>query len=173
MTRSEATDLIKSGIYPADMPQTWADLGAGNGLFSQALATQLANGSVIYPIDTAAVVKTITSPTSGVSIKPIQMDMTSAELNVRFDGVLMANSMHFVQDQQAFLLKWVNALKPGGRILVVEYDLTEPNPWVPFPISFNALVKLATSVGCREISRLAEKPSLYNHSVIYSALMQC
>jgi len=53
------------------------------------------------------------------------------------DGVVMANSLHYVQDKQPVLESVHNMLRPGGRLIIVEYGTDRGNPWVPFrsPIS--------------------------------------
>jgi SAM-dependent methyltransferase len=63
------------------------------------------------------------------------------------DGVVMANSLHFSEDK-APVLKLVHSyLKPGGRLIVVEYDVDKGNPWVPFPFSFSTWGRLAMENG--------------------------
>lgn len=51
MQLPEAISLIQKGIVPHSSPQTWADLGAGNGLFSEALFSILQPGSTIHAVD--------------------------------------------------------------------------------------------------------------------------
>ena len=38
------------------------------------------------------------------------------------DGVLFANSLHFVQDADLVLIRTARLIRPGGMIVVVEYD---------------------------------------------------
>ena len=52
MELSTAIALIRKGIRNESIePQVWADLGAGSGLFSRALATLLPPASKIYAVD--------------------------------------------------------------------------------------------------------------------------
>ena len=170
MKLSDAIDLIKDGVEMKGDPQVWADLGAGSGLFSKALANLLPGNSIIYPIDISDVVQEISVPDSRVQIRPLQMDMTTSKLDTPLNGVLMANSLHFIKDKRAIIERWARTLKSAGRIIIVEYDLTQ-NPWIPFPVSFNHLQNLMNDLGFKQFLKLAEKPSLYNHSMIYSVLV--
>ena len=51
MQISIAIALLEKGPDPSISHQTWADLGAGNGLFTRALRTILGDKSTIYAID--------------------------------------------------------------------------------------------------------------------------
>ncbi len=81
----------------------------------------------------------------------------------------MANSLHFERDKLAVLRLVRGYLRPGGRLVLVEYDTTQGNPWVPFPLSFRSWALLATEAGFRDTRRLASVPSRFLGS-IYSAL---
>jgi hypothetical protein len=60
-------------------------------------------------------------------------------------------------------------LRPGGRLVLVEYDSDHGNPWVPYPLSFGSWRTLAAEAGFRDTRRLASIPSRFLGS-IYSAL---
>ncbi len=49
------------------------------------------------------------------------------------DGVVMANSLHFVRHKKPVLEAVRSMLRPGGRLIVVEYSTDRANPWVPHP----------------------------------------
>ena len=85
------------------------------------------------------------------------------------DGIVMANSLHFQRDRVAVVRLVRGYLRPGGRLVLVEYDTDHGNPWVPFPLSFRTWASVAAEAGLRDTRRLASVPSRFLGS-IYSAL---
>ena len=84
----------------------------------------------------------------------------------------MANALHYVQHKDAFIKKTALALKAKGRFLIVEYDTDLPVPvWVPFPLSFASLQSLFRGVGFNAVRLLNERPSVYGHAPLYSAVI--
>lgn len=140
----------------------WADLGCGSGLFTRALATLLADGSTIEAID-AAPQPAIASPNPAVEIRFRQQDFTQ-DRPAGLDGVLMANSLHFVQDKPRFL-KGLGA----RQVIIVEYDTTLANPYVPFPVSWAELEPLLRDAGLSEVHRLGDRPSAFGKVTMYAA----
>ena len=87
------------------------------------------------------------------------------------DGLLMANSLHFVDRgrQPEVLARVVGHLRPGGRFILVEYDADHGSPWVPHPISSRRWEQLAEAAGLRRTRLLARVPSRFL-GAIYSAI---
>jgi len=83
--------------------------------------------------------------------------------------VLMANSLHFVRDKPPVLGLVRATLKPGGRLIVVEYGTEHGNPWVPFPFSFPTWEKMAADAGFESTRLLRTIPSRHLGS-LYSAV---
>jgi ubiquinone/menaquinone biosynthesis C-methylase UbiE len=153
---------------------TWADLGAGTGAFTLALADLIGPHGVIHAIDRD---RSALAELRGAFVSAVPQ----AELRVRaadftrrldlsdLDGVLMANSLHFVDDKSAVLGFVRGYLKHGGRLLLVEYDSDRGNTWVPHPMSFETWTNVATDAGFVETRKLATVPSRFLQR-IYSAL---
>jgi SAM-dependent methyltransferase len=171
MTAAEALSLINTNaINDNTGVAKWADLGCGDGLFTFALSRMLAAGSIICGIDIVTTLKRqITS--NGVEIIPMGNDFTKDNLGLQqLDGVLMANSLHYVSDKRIFISKLQAYLKPAAVFLVVEYDTDIPvSRWVPYPVSFLSLSKLFKEMGYTEIQKLNERPSVYGRRTMYSA----
>jgi trans-aconitate methyltransferase len=172
MELNEAIRLIRGGVDDKTKAQRWADLGSGEGLFTKALASLLPNGSEVLAIDNdARALSKIPDEINKVSIQKLTADFIARDLSVdSLNGILMANSLHFVKDKAALLTK-LKEKTTSGRIIVVEYERDDSNPWVPYPVNFNALSKLASSVGFQQIVKLATAESQYHAGGIYSAVL--
>ena len=104
-----------------------------------------------------------------VEVVPLVADFTRPLGLPLLDGVVMANSLHFQADKAAVLALVRGYLRPGGRLVLVEYDADHGNHWVPYPLSFRTWVTVATAAGFRDTRHLASVPSRFLGS-IYSAV---
>ena len=76
----------------------------------------------------------------------------------------------FVRDNLSFLTTVRDYLKPGGKLLIVEYDTDLRNPFVPYPVSFEMLIGIMQAArALRRPELLARVPSRY-WKQIYSAV---
>jgi len=168
-----AIQLIEEGIEQNNTPQVWADLGAGTGLFTNALSTKLHNGSIIYAVDKNLSSLNAIAASSNVAIKKIQADFVKDDWMAEpLTGLLIANALHFVKDQTSFLMQMKQMLVPDGRILLVEYETENTNQWVPYPVAFSHLRNMVSSRSFTTIKKLKEVPSVYDNRMIYSALLK-
>lgn len=173
MQLRDAISLIQhDGHYPAT-PSRWADLGCGTGLFTRALASLLQPGSFIYAIDTNKNSLSNITDYKDVAIKPVCQDFAQDKWPFeRIDGLLMANSLHFVRDQPALIDKIQACLTESGGIFLVEYDTDVANPWVPYPLSYQTLTNLFKKAGFTSIEKLQERPSLYGSANLYATYIR-
>jgi hypothetical protein len=81
----------------------------------------------------------------------------------------MANTLHFQRQKEPILAQIINYLKPGGRLILVEYNVDHGNVWVPYPISYPTWESLATKMGFIETRLLEHRPSHFLNE-IYSVL---
>ena len=84
------------------------------------------------------------------------------------DGILMANALHFIQEQQ-LLLRRLHSVT--GRFLIVEYERSKPNRWGSYPIGFERFRQLSAEEGLGRVEKLATRPSLFG-GTMYSALAE-
>ena len=186
MTHQEAFSLIDNEYLRNNpTPTRWADLGCGSGTFTLALADLLAPGSSIEAIDLRPGIAAQTTA-GGVTIHPRTADFTTltfatpsgipaapipdrfwpGHAPLEFDGILMANALHYVPDQREFLTN----LKTNA-LLLIEYDIDLPVArWVPYPLSFNKAVELLTSTHWPQVQKLGTHPSAFGRSELYAAL---
>ncbi|MDO1448416.1 hypothetical protein Q0590_19225 [Rhodocytophaga aerolata] len=169
MDLSEAINLIRYDGLFQENKAAWADLGSGSGLFTYALASLLPTGSVIYAVDQQAVVLSQLPNPKNTVIRQQQANFITDELQLpRLDGILMANSLHFVKDKIALIKKLGAYLKENSSFLIVEYDTEVANRWVPFPVSYHKLKLLFEEAGYTQVIKLQEKPSLYGRANLYA-----
>ena len=135
-----------------------------------ALAQLLAPGSTIHAVDLdRRALSRIPDQHGGVEILKIFGDLQGSSLRLpSVDGILMANVLHFVQDQQVFLR---SLLPLADRFLIVEYERTRPTPWGPYPVGFERLRQLFTEQGVERVEKLATRPSLFG-GTMYSAFTE-
>jgi 2-polyprenyl-3-methyl-5-hydroxy-6-metoxy-1,4-benzoquinol methylase len=171
MEMATAVKLIERGVLKTPTPQKWLDLGAGKGRFTNALAGLLGAGSVVYALDKdQRALDSINVSSTTASIIKLRKDFADENLDwEKWDGILMANALHFVSDQTAFLRNVKQNWLPNGRLIIVEYNTDTPNPWVPYPVSFLSLKGLIQAAGFGAATLLDEEPSKFNGATIYSA----
>lgn len=174
MQHKQAIEMLSLPELNDSEPRVWADFGCGSGTFTLALAQHLAAHSRIIAIDKeSSTLNNIPDQFKNISIEKIESDFTKISFSsINLDGILMANSLHYVQCQEEFIDRVKNFLKPKGCFLIVEYDTDRSNPWIPFPLSFNRLSTLFSKAGFSIIKKIHEIPSRYNRSNLYSALVR-
>jgi SAM-dependent methyltransferase len=171
MDHRDHVRLLREGVVGGGT--VWADLGSGEGAFTLALADLLGPSASIYSVDRdsralAVQARALGDAFPNVSVTPLVADFTRPLALPGLDGVVMANSLHFVRDKLAVLRLVRGYLRPGGRLVLVEYDTDHGNPWVPYPLSFGTWAALAAAAGFGQTERLASVPSRFLGS-IYSA----
>lgn len=172
MELNTAIALIEKGVSKNTEKEVWADLGAGHGLFTRALATLLPMGSTLLAVDKDAKSLRTIEISDDIILEKIQLDFNTEILDTeQLNGILMANFLHYINDKKSFLLGIKKKLKAYGRIILVEYERDKANPWVPYPINYISLQKLSEDCGFGSIHKIGEVPSRYQQGTIYSALL--
>ncbi|MBX3238572.1 MAG: class I SAM-dependent methyltransferase [Chitinophagaceae bacterium] len=168
MREEEMISLIKPGVK-GRLPEQWADLGCGNGSFTRALAQLLPEKSRIYAVDIIG--QDLPATVGGVDIYFYQADLVTDPPELpALDGILMANSLHYVDDKKTAIQRLENYFGSNQQFIVVEYDTTVSNPWVPFPISLKGLQQLFLEAGYLNFQKLGEQASRYGGK-LYAALI--
>jgi len=123
--REERTDLllpmleIKSGMAVADV-------GAGSGYFARRLAARVGPGGAVYAVDVqpemVRMLEALARQPGLGQIKPVQGSATAVKLAAAsIDLALMVDVYHELEFPHEVLASIVQALKPGGRVVFVEY----------------------------------------------------
>ena len=173
MNHADHVALLAPGVKQGEGGM-WADLGAGSGAFTLALADLIGPHGIIHAIDRDSGALAELRSASVSAVPQAELRVRAADFTWRLDlsdldGIVMANSLHFVDDKAAVLGLVRGYLKRGGRLLLVEYDSDRGNTWVPHPMSFETWRDVAAEAGFVDTRRLATVPSRFLHR-IYSAL---
>ena len=174
MKLPEAIKMLANDKFNSLQQEKWADLGCANGTFTLALAHLLPPQSIIYAVDTdKPALSQIPTEYNSVIIDKIQGNFEAHDLPFKnLDGILTANSLHYIKDKDAFIQRAIGYLDGHGSFLLIEYDTGKANPWVPYPLGFSSLVGLFSRAGFHSIRKLQERPSVFGDSKLYSALVQ-
>jgi SAM-dependent methyltransferase len=174
VTPSEAAALIRAAVRPEG--GRWADVGAGGGVFTRALAALLGPTGRVYALDR--------DPRAVRALGALAPDGRSAPVTAlagdlggplplpkELDGAVLANVLHFVAhaEQPAALARVAAHLRPGGRLVVVEYEGRRPNRWVPFPVSLARFAEIAADAGLGAPELAGERASAYG-GTMYAAV---
>lgn len=165
MKRSDLVALIEGGV--GEKGGRWADLGAGEGAFTYALADLLGPAAHITAVDRDARALRGLDGRFDVRVAHFTRPLDLHDL----DGIVMANSLHFVRDKQPVLEAVRAVLKPGGRLIVVEYGTDRGNPWVPYPFTYRRWETMAAQAGFKNTRLLRTVPSRWLGSM-YSAVTE-
>jgi SAM-dependent methyltransferase len=162
MVHGDHVNLLRKGV-PAS-GGVWADFGAGSGAFTLALAELIGAGSTIFAVDKdrralQQLSRMVQAQFPGVTLHTLVEDFTRTLDLPPLDGVVMANSLHFERRKESVLQLVRGYLKPGGRLLLVEYNTDKGNMWVPHPLSFPTWQQLAARSGFAQTELLATHPS--------------
>ena len=172
MDHHDHVGLLRAAVEPGG---TWADIGAGEGAFTLALADLLRPGGRIVAVDRDARAlraneASVRARFPEVEFATLTADLTGPLALPELDGLVAANSLHYVaRDRQIEVVRALAGhLRPGGRFVVVEYDADRGNPWVPHPFSYGSWERLAEAAGLTDTRQIGRVPSRFLDA-IYAA----
>lgn len=149
-----------------------ADIGAGSGWFTIRLARRVGPQGLVYAEDVQ--LEMITAITRRVqregltNVKPVVGQNSDPHLPARsLDAILVVDAYHEVEDRVTMLTNLARALKPQGRIGVIDFKLdgTGPGPSIEERVSPDVVVKDAAKAGLR---LLRQEPFLqYQYFLIF------
>lgn len=180
MNHEDHVALIR-GAFLSDVagtPRVWADFGAGSGAFTLAIRDLVGPEADIYAVDQdRSALESLrgamrrTFPETYLHL--LDGDIRRPPELPPLDGIVAANSLHYVdrKQQAPTLQRWSRLLKPAGRIVLVEYDSNDPTYWLPYPVSFERLGRVARDAGLASPVLLGEHPSRWGGG-IYSAMIE-
>ena len=174
MNHADHVALIREGI--PQVGGVWADFGSGTGAFTLALADCLGPSGQIYSIDKSERAlreqqREMNGRFPQTRITYLIADYTRPLDLPPLDGILIANALHFQRRKEGIVRQLYDYLRPGGRLIMVEYNLDRGNMWVPHPFSYPTWETIASRCGFVQTQKLNVRPSRFLRE-IYSAVCQ-
>ena len=176
MQHQDHVTLLQKGVpTPGGM---WADLGAGDGAFTLALAELIGATGTIYAVDRDAgalrrLARAMEQHFPAVMLHTVVGDFGGEAKRALplppLDGIVMANSLHFIRHKAATLARVRGYLKPEGHLLMVEYNSDQGNMWVPHPFSYPTWERMSRESGFGHTELLATYPSRFLREIYAAA----
>ncbi len=96
-----------------------ADLGAGSGYFARRLAN---HASKVYAVDIDAKLLEMGKAGAPPNVQPVLAIPDDPKLGPgSVDTLFICDVLHHIDDRAAYYAKLKSALKPGGRIVVIDF----------------------------------------------------
>jgi protein-L-isoaspartate O-methyltransferase len=108
-----------------------ADIGAGTGYYSRRLAESVGPGGVVYAVEIQQeMLDILTNKMASLNIhnvRPVLGDITDPKLSrASVDLILMVDVYHEFDHPREMVTAMVRSLKPGGRMVFVEFRGEDP-----------------------------------------------
>jgi 2-polyprenyl-3-methyl-5-hydroxy-6-metoxy-1,4-benzoquinol methylase len=102
-----------------------ADLGAGTGVFTVPLAKAIGASGKVYAIDVdsglLAIVRDKAKSEGLANIETILAGATDSRVREPVDLLFICDTMHHLPDQAAYVRQFARLLRPGGRVVVIDF----------------------------------------------------
>jgi SAM-dependent methyltransferase len=174
MNHTDQVNLLRRGVFP--IGGVWADFGSGTGAFTLALAELLGPNGKTYSVDKDRGALRSQEQAMEAQFPQTTVHYLAADFTQRLDlplldGIVLANALHFQpyksQGRVIQLLK--GYLRPGGCLILIEYNVDRGNLWVPHPLSYQSWEKLARECGFARTELLATRPSRFLREIYAAA----
>jgi len=128
--REERTDLLlpELALKPG---MVVADIGAGTGYIARRMAVQVGPAGVVYAVDVQpemiGMLRAMVSSSGLAQIRPLLGGVDDVRLPLAtVDLAIMVDVYHELEFPREVLASLVRSLKPGGRVVFVEYRAEDP-----------------------------------------------
>ena len=164
--RNRKARLLLRPAIRAEMAGVWADIGCGDGIFTRLLLEWLGSMIVAVDQDRGALQRLVRQLPRNARdrVQTLRADFTQPLTllqPMQLDGLLLANSLHFVHNKLPALTHLVQLLKPGGTAVIIEYNASRGNWAVPHPFSDERCLALMTAAGLHEAHVVTREPSSF------------
>src|ERR1035438_116612 len=102
---------------------TVADIGAGTGYFARRFAQ---HAGTVYAVDIDEKLLDIAQMNAPANLKTVLASQDDPRLQERsIDTIFFCDVLHHIENRPAYYAKLAKALKPGGRIVVIDFRSEE------------------------------------------------
>ncbi len=129
--KEERTDLLlrELALKPG---MAVADVGAGTGYIARRMATAVGAAGAVFAVDVQPemieMLKALASKAQLMQIKPVLGSANDVKLPAAsVDLAIMVDVYHELEFPREVMLSLVRAMKPGGRVVFVEYRAEDAN----------------------------------------------
>lgn len=106
-----------------------ADIGAGTGYFAVRLALAVPQGRVFAVDIEPEMFKYLEDRARKTNLDNLVAVLAAADdpkLPAQVDRVLLVNTYHHIGEREAYFRRLAGALKPGGRVAIVDFTMDSP-----------------------------------------------
>jgi ubiquinone/menaquinone biosynthesis C-methylase UbiE len=146
--------------------ETVADIGSGTGYFANRLARHARR---VFAVDIDAGLLAISLKTAPGNVTPVLASPDNPRLpESAIDLVFFCDVLHHIQNRGAYLEKVKHALKPGGRVVVIDFHKREMKIGPPSEMKIDraGMVREFGQAGFRLIEEQGFLP--YQYFVVFS-----
>jgi precorrin-6B methylase 2 len=158
--------------FEIEAGQTIADLGAGSGYYSFRIAALVGEQGKVLAIDVEPrMLRIVTERARRAGIKNVETVLSTAhDPNLPANSVdllFMVDVYHELEFPKEMMLKVRDALKPGGRVALIEYRAEDPKVMIKavHKMSERQIVRELQAVGFRHLKTVRSLP--IQHLVIF------
>lgn len=149
-----------------------ADIGAGTGYFAVRLAHFVPKGKVLAVDSEAAMVKHLETRSQKAGLANLKAVLGRAEspnLPEKVDVAMLVDVYHHIDKRDAYFRTLRESLKPGGRVVIIDFNQTSPvGPPVRARITADKVKAEMTSAGYRVKAEPGFLPNQY--MIIFEAV---
>lgn len=116
-----------------------ADVGSGSGYFTIPIAKEVGPTGTVWAIDVFQEMLDFLEKRVRVerlqNVRFLKVERDEPWFPERVDTILVIDTLHYVKDRAQFARKLREGLRPGGRVVVIDYTPKpfEERPWGPLP----------------------------------------